>query len=647
MQISGKTAVIGIIGTQGGLASLLAHNLANGWPGRMITRTATALPQRLEQAWGAQVLQDGRTRFRLWAPARKSVAVSLETSGVTLPMSAADDGWFELTTDRAPAGARYWYVFEDGSRAPDPASCFQPNDVQGPSEVIDLGAYPWRDREWRGRSWHEAVVYEMHIGCFTREGTFRAARDKLKHLADLGVTAIEIMPIADFPGTRNWGYDGVFHYAPESSYGRPEDLQALVDTAHELDLMVILDVVYNHFGPEGNYLHSYAPKFFTDRHQTPWGAGINFDGATSAPVRQFFFDNALYWLENFHVDGLRLDAVHAIVDDSAKHMIDELAERVRARLGPRHVHLILENEENEASRLLRDSSSRPIHFTAQWNDDLHHVLHTAATGELAGYYGDYHGDDRKLGRALAEGFAFQGEDMVYRGSPRGEPCAHLSPDAFIAFIQNHDQIGNRAFGERLSEIAPLEALRAVVAVYLLAPQIPMLFMGEEWGASQPFPFFCDFHGELADAVRKGRREEFAKFPEFADPAIRERIPDPQSPDTFMSAKLDWNELEAAANKSWLQWYRRLLGIRKEDIIPRLPRVEGNAGHYEVIGPGAVHVRWAVGDREELQLIANLCHSPLENAPKPKGRVLWQEGERASADGTLSPWSVCWTVGARE
>jgi maltooligosyltrehalose trehalohydrolase len=313
---------------------------------------------------------------------------------------------------------------------------------------------------------------------------------------ELGVTAMEIMPIGDFPGTRNWGYDGVFWYAPESTYGRPEHLQAFVDAAHGHGLMVFLDVVYNHFGPEGNYLGVYAPAFFTERHHTPWGAAINYDGRDSSAVRDFAIENALYWLGEIRFDGLRLDAVHTIRDDSPRHLLDELAERVRGAFPDRQVHLILENEENEARRLGRNAERQPAHYTAQWNDDVHHVLHTAATGEGNAYYADYLGDDRKLGRSLAEGFAFQGERMRCRGNHRGEPSAHLPPDAFIAFIQNHDQVGNRAFGERLVEIAPDPAVRAVAACYLLLPQVPMLFMGEEWGAEQPFPFFCDFHGDL-------------------------------------------------------------------------------------------------------------------------------------------------------
>ncbi len=546
--------------------------------------------------FGAELQADGRVRFRLWAPPHREVQIELD--GETVAMQPVGEGWHELVTDRARAGTRYRFVLPDGLRVPDPASRYQPEDVHGPSEVVDPAAYAWRDAGWSGRPWHEAVVYELHIGAFTPEGTFRAAIGKLDHLVALGVTAIEIMPIGDFPGRRNWGYDGVLPYAPDSSYGRPEDLKALVEAAHARGLMVLLDVVYNHFGPEGAYIHPIAPQTFTDRHKTPWGAAINFDGPDSGPVREFVIHNALYWIEEFHLDGLRLDAVHAILDDSPKHLLEELAERVRAAAPNRHIHLILENEENQAKRLVRRENGEPRWYTAQWNDDVHHVLHVAASGETKGYYADYKGDTEKLGRALAEGFAFQGELMPYRGRPRGAPSADLPPTAFVAFIQNHDQVGNRAFGDRVTDFAPAEAVRAIAAVYLLLPQIPMLFMGEEWGAAQPFPFFCDFGPELADAVRQGRREEFARFPEFQDPAMRERIPDPMAEETFASAKLDWEDIERAPHSGWLDWYRRVLAIRHAEIVPRLTAIRAG-GRYEVLGDGAVLVRWPLGGGETL------------------------------------------------
>jgi malto-oligosyltrehalose trehalohydrolase len=571
---------------------------------------------------GPEIRADGSVRFRLWAPACDRVELLLCGEPAPLAMDRATDGWHEWIAKRARPGTRYRFRLPDGLEVPDPASRYQPEDVHGPSEIVDTASWHWSGTAWHGRPWREAVMYELHLGAFTREGTFRSAIGKLDHLVELGVTAIEIMPIADFPGRRNWGYDGVLPYAPDSSYGRPEDFKALIEAAHARGIMVILDVVYNHFGPNGNYLHAYAPAFFTDRHKTPWGAGINFDGSESRPVRDFFTHNALYWLREYRLDGLRLDAVHAIVDESPTHILREIAERVRVAFPGRHVHLILENEDNQSRWL------RPGLYTAQWNDDVHHVLHTAITGENQGYYVAYRGDTARLGRALAEGFAYQGEMMKYRGRPRGEPSGHLPPDAFIAFLQNHDQIGNRAFGERIGALAPPEAVRAAAAVYLLLPQIPMLFMGEEWNARSPFPFFCDFGPDLADKVREGRRAEFARFPEFQDPVQRERIPDPQADATFGSARVDWEQSRRAVHAEWLDWYRRILACRRQRILPLLDCIA--PGRFEVIAPGAVVVRWGA-----LTLIANLSPEPCAGLPIPSTVPIWQEGEPGG------PWSVAW------
>ena len=602
--------------------------------------TAPAARRTHHMPFGAELLVDGKVRFRLWAPPHRQAQIELD--GETVAMQPAGGGWHELVTDRARAGTRYRFVLPNGLRVPDPASRYQPEDVHGPSEVVDPAAYAWRDADWSGRPWHEAVVYELHIGAFTPEGTFRAAIGKLDHLVALGVTAIEIMPIGDFPGRRNWGYDGVLPYAPDSSYGRPEDLKALVEAAHDRRLMVLLDVVYNHFGPEGAYIHPIAPQTFTDRHKTPWGAAINFDGPDSGPVREFVIHNALYWIEEFHLDGLRLDAVHAILDDSPKHLLEELAERVRAAAPDRHIHLILENEENQADRLMRGENGEPRWYTAQWNDDVHHVLHVAASGETKGYYADYKGDTEKLGRALAEGFAFQGELMPYRGRPRGAPSADLPPTAFVAFIQNHDQVGNRAFGDRMTDFAPAEAVRAIAAVYLLLPQIPMLFMGEEWGAAQPFPFFCDFGPELADAVRNGRREEFARFPEFQDPAMRQRIPDPMAEETFASAKLDWEDIERVPHSGWLDWYRRVLAIRHAEIVPRLTTIRAGGrirGARRRRGPRALAARRR-GD-------AGIGREPGSHADsrgfRPNPAVCSGRRARPAKTALLVPWTVRWSV----
>ena len=591
--------------------------------------------------FGAEVQPEGGVRFRLWAPASSAVSVALEVREKILPLTMLPEGWHELVTREAEPGTRYRFVLPDGTRVPDPASRFQPEDVHGPSEVIDPAAYAWRDVAWRGRAWSEAVLYELHLGTFTEAGTFLAAIEKLDHLVRLGVTAIQIMPVADFAGGRNWGYDGVLLFAPDSSYGRPEDFKALVDAAHARGLMVLLDVVYNHFGPDGNFLSLYAPQTFTSHHKTPWGDAVNYDDEGSANVREFVLHNTLYWLQEFHLDGLRFDAVHQIKDDSPQHLLDAIAERIRSIDFGRPIHLVLENEKNQASRLQRNPQGEPIHYTAQWNDDMHHVLHTAATLEDHAYYHDYAEDTGKLGRALAEGFAFQGERMDCIDCTRGEPSAQLPPGAFVAFMQNHDQIGNRAFGERINAIASPQAVHAIAAIYLLLPQTPMLFMGEEWGSSQPFPFFCDFEGELGELVRKGRREEFASFPEFQDPAQRERIPDPQAESTFLSGKLDWKQAAQDVHAEWIDWYKRILTVRRERIVPLLPRIVGHAGSYAVLGKGAVIVRWKVGPAAGLTLAANLSDDSVQGFPLDSGTTLWHEGP-AQEQGCMRPWSVRWS-----
>jgi malto-oligosyltrehalose trehalohydrolase len=592
--------------------------------------------------WGALVLDDGSVRFRLWAPGCASIELLIEGHEEPLRLHAHADGWHELITQRAEAGSRYRYRLPDGMTVPDPASRFQPDDVQGASEVIDHRSARWRNESWRGRPWHTAVIYELHVGAFTAEGTFAAIVDRLPQLAKLGVTAIQLMPIGDFPGRHNWGYDGVLPYAPDSTYGRPESLKALIDAAHGHGLMVLLDVVYNHFGPEGNYLGMYAPQFFTDRHHTPWGAAINFDGAGARAVRDFVIENALYWLEEYRFDGLRLDAVHHLIDESPTHILEELAAVVRLRCGDRYVHLILENEENEASRLTRDERGTPQQYTAQWNDDLHHVLHTAVSGEGHGYYEEYLGDDRKLARALSEGFAFQGELMRFRESARGEPSAHLPPDAFVAFLQNHDQIGNRAYGERLAAIAPPEALRAASAVYLLLPQVPMVFMGEEWNAPEPFTYFCDFKGALAEAIREGRRKEFAAFPAFRERHSGQPIPDPDDPATFAAAKLDEEHARRPESQAWRDRYRWLLEVRHREIVPRIPLISAGAQSVEHLGPAAVRIIWRVGSAEELVLSANLSAHAIPGVEPVPGRTLWSE-RGDSRPGSLPPWSVQWVM----
>jgi len=564
--------------------------------------------------FGAEVLAGGGVRFRLWAPAAKRVDLVLSTT--SFPMKKSDDGWHEAVEAAAGPGTRYRYRIDGAEMVTDTASRFQPEDAEGPSEVVDPAAFRWDEGGWRGRPWREAVICELHVGCFTPQGTFRGVMEKLQELKSSGYTAIELMPLADFPGRRNWGYDGVLPFAPDSRYGRPEDLKALVQAAHRAGLMVLLDVVYNHFGPKGNFLHRYAPQFFTERHKTPWGAAINFDGAASRWVREFFVHNALYWLEEYRFDGLRFDAVHAIADDSPTHILDEISTRVKREIQGQK-HLVLENDANQARFI------GPGRYTAQWNDDSHHGYHVLATGERDGYYVAYaDAPARHLARCLAEGFAYQGEVSPFSDEPRGEPSAHLPPACFVDFLQNHDQIGNRAFGERLVTLTDEKRLKVLTAIHLLAPSPPLLFMGEEWGCRQPFLYFCDYEGELGEAVRNGRRGEFARFAAFQDPAARERIPDPLAEGTFRQSVLRWEERDEA----WLAYYRELLALRAREIATR----DFGPGRYRMLAERAFEVKW-----DGLVLIANCSDENLKIDSFPRATQLWSNG----APG--EPWTVGW------
>ncbi|HEY5636088.1 MAG TPA: malto-oligosyltrehalose trehalohydrolase [Burkholderiales bacterium] len=584
--------------------------------------------------FGASLQPGGGTRFRLWAPGVAQVDLELEGKAgrARLALDPAPDGWHEVTAEASP-GTRYRFRVGESLAVPDPAARFAPQDVHGPSEVIDPRAYDWRDEGWRGRPWHEAVLYELHVGAFTPEGTFAAARARLPELAALGITAIELMPVADFPGARNWGYDGVLPFAPDASYGRPEDLKALVDDAHALGLMVLLDVVYNHFGPEGNYLHAYCPEFFNPAHHTPWGAAINFDGPDNATVRAYCIHNALYWIGEFRFDGLRLDAVHAIRDDSSPHIVESIAQALREGPGrERAVHLVLENEANQARYLARDAAGRVRCATAQWNDDVHHAWHVLLTGETDGYYADYaEAPLARLGRALAEGFVYQGEPSAFSGGrPRGEPSAGLPPQAFIHFTQTHDQVGNRAMGERLHAQSDPLLEPAALACLLLAPQPPMLFMGEEWAASTPFLFFCDFGPELAEAVTQGRRGEFGRFAAFADPQAQARIPDPNLAATFEASKLKREECQRATHRERLARVAALLALRAKEIVPRLAGM-GGGGRFAVAGD-VLHVHWTLGDASRLHLFANFGRTDAAPRPAPAGARLHLHAARDAGEG---------------
>jgi malto-oligosyltrehalose trehalohydrolase len=600
--------------------------------------------------FGAAVTAEG-VHFRLWAPAAHRVEIGIGDVAQTAHWHALQthaDGWFARMLPEARHATRYRFRIDGEALVPDPVSRYNPGDVHGASEVVDPARFDWDDGNWRGRPWREAIIYEMHIGTFTPGGTFADAIARLDYLADLGVTAIELLPVADFPGGRNWGYDGALLFAPDATYGEPDGLKSLVAAAHRRGLMVLLDVVYNHFGPEGNYLHLYAPQFFTDRHDTPWGAGINFDGANARPVRDFFIHNALYWLEEFHLDGLRLDAADAIADDSTPDILTEIATAVQRGPGrEREIHLVLENDRNEAWRLARDRDGRPRYYSAQWNDDFHHVLHHVLTGERDGYYADYVDDSlRRLGRCLSEGFAYQGECSPWRdGAARGEPSAALPPTAFIAFLQNHDQIGNRACGERLHRLTSIEALRAAVAILLLAPSPPLLFMGEEFAAASPFQFFCDFEPGLATTIVRGRREQLQRFARFGNTQAAIDIPDPAAESTFMRCKLDWPSLSRTPHLQWLAYYRRLLAIRRREIVPLIPDIDADRCSFRIDDDQGLFVNWPLAGGRGLALAANLGGRQALDVPDEVqcGRILFATPGVDEHGPTMPSWSVRFAI----
>ncbi len=544
--------------------------------------------------FGATPRVDATTRFRLWAPSCEHIDLVLPEAAHR--MQPEPGGWHSLTCP-APPGTRYQFALPDGLHVPDPASRLQAPDAHDPSVVVDPTAYEWQHGEWQGRPWHEAVIYELHVGTM---GGFKAIREHLPELRRLGITAIELMPIADFPGGRNWGYDGVLPFAPDTAYGTPDELKALIDAAHGLDMMVMLDVVYNHFGPDGAYLHAYAKPFFRDDIKTPWGAAIDF---RRPEVRDYFIQNALFWLMEYRFDGLRFDAVHAI---SEEDFLVDLAASIRRTVEPdRHVHLVLEHENNRAALLEGPPRFDAPRFDAQWADDLHHCLHVLLTGESEGYYADFQDATALLARCLAEGFAYQGQLAPHLGRPRGEPSAHLPTTAFVVCLQNHDQIGNRALGERLTRLAHPDALRAATALLLLGPFIPMLFMGEEWASTTPFLFFTSHNEDLAKLVREGRRAEFKHFSAFQDEARRAAIPDPNAPSTFEAS------IPEHSNPEQFAFVQRLLTLRREHLTAGLSvcRSEGAT----VLAEGAVRAHWRLAGGPRLTIALNLGAQALDPA----------------------------------
>ncbi len=512
------------------------------------------LPAEAAGRLGAVPDNNGGCTFRVWAPRAQSLELEFAESGKRFDLLAAGEGYFAARLDSVPPGALYWYRFPDGRRRPDPASRSQPRGVHGPSAVVSLD-YRWRDRGWKGCVLEDLVFYELHAGAFTHQGSFDAIHPRLRELRELGITALELMPVAQFPGTRNWGYDGAFPYAVQHSYGGPSALMRLVEAAHRARLAVFLDVVYNHLGPEGNYLSEFGP-YFTEIYKTPWGAALNYDGAESDHVRRYFIANALEWVRDYHLDGLRLDAIHGIVDHSATPFLAELAEAAQQegmRLG-RRVQVIAESNLND-SRVLRSRSSGGLGMDAQWSDDFHHALHTALTGECEGYYADFHGA-ADLPHAIEQGYVYQGQYSIYRRRRHGNSTRGIPPQRFVICAQNHDQVGNRAGGERLSVLVGLEALKLAALAWLAAPQLPLLFMGEEYGEPAPFLYFIE-HGDpgLVEAVRRGRHEEFADF-QWPEP------PDPQSPATFAASRLNWHLRRRSPHRELLAFHRELLRLRR-------------------------------------------------------------------------------------
>jgi maltooligosyltrehalose trehalohydrolase len=574
--------------------------------------------QAKETRVGANRRPDGSWEFRLWAPRARAVSLRFARGqsgqSALLAMEPLADGYHSAIVETLDPGSEYFYQSEPDRDLPDPASRFQPRGVHGPSQLVDLNAFPWTDHGWKGTPLDRTVLYELHVGTYTAEGTFDAVVRHLPELAALGVTTIELMPVAQFPGPRNWGYDGVYLFAPQNTYGGPESLQRLVNAAHHHGLSVALDVVYNHLGPEGNYLNAYGP-YFTDRYHTPWGQAINFDGVGSDQVRRFFIENALYWLQDYHFDALRLDAVHGIYDFGARHFLAELKSAVAElseRLG-RPLHLIAESDLND-SRLLRDPEHGGYAIDAQWSDDFHHSLQTLLTRENLGYYSDFQGIT-PLVATLRDGWYYSGQHSNYRQRRHGNSPRGISPERFVVCSQNHDQVGNRAAGERLTGRVSFEALKLAAGITLLSPFVPMLFMGEEYGETAPFQYFTS-HGdaELVEAVRRGRREEFSAF------GWENSVPDPQDEQTFSRSKLDHSLKEKEPHRTLLRFYQQLIRIRQEHEL-------GKPGPRTVreLGGGALVVMREDEDEDEERsrqwaVVSNFAEFPvILNLPDMVGR----------------------------
>jgi maltooligosyltrehalose trehalohydrolase len=551
---------------------------------------------------GAELAGEG-VLFRTWTTGKKKVStVIFGDDGSVLreiPMERELSGYYSVIDPASSSGTLYKYRLDD-DLVPDIASRFQPQGVHGPSQVVDGHSFHWTDSGWKSPALHELVIYELHVGTFTQEGTFEAIASRFDHLKGVGVNAIELMPIGDFAGDRNWGYDGVSIYAPSRAYGKPDNLRAFVNAAHQAGFSVILDVVYNHLGPDGNYMGLYSEHYFNDSHHTPWGAAFNLDGPDAGPVRSHFAENPLYWVKEFHMDGFRLDATHAIPDDSPKHLIQEIAERVQA-FG---ALVICEDPRNER-KLLLPRDERGYGCDAVWADDFHHVVRVQMTNENEGYMGYFKGSMDELVSTLREGWLFTGE-LQKDGIPRGTRGADIEPEHFVHCISNHDQVGNRAYGERLNQVISPAAYRAASALLLTTPYTPMFFMGQEWAASSPFLYFTDHHDELGKGVTEGRRKEFAEFSEFRDPAKRARIPDPQALATFTNSRLDWTEPHRQPHLETLRLYRDFLRFRKANLTDR------RRGRWQIeqVSPQAIAIRYQREKEGDILIVAQLVANDI-------------------------------------
>ncbi len=578
---------------------------------------------------GASVTSDG-VRYRVWAPKAHDMSVDVEAAGGgrVVPLEATEGGYFEGLDADGRAGDAYGFRIGGGSLLPDPASRGQRDDVHGRSLVVDPATYSWADADWKRPRFRDLVIYELHVGTFTAEGTYRSAIEKLAGLRELGVTAIEIMPVADFPGQRNWGYDGVLIYAPAQTYGSPDDLRALVDVAHAVGLAVILDVVYNHFGPDGNYLSAYGAGYFSKQHPTPWGDGFNFDGPESGPVREFFLGNPGYWMDEFHIDGFRFDATHEIQDSSQTHILAEMTASVHERGG----YAIAEDPRNDVHLLDRKSG---LGFDAVWADDFHHAARVSQTGDQHSYFADFSGSLGEVVRCLGHGWLYSGQLTRVQKVPRGTDSRSVPPEGFVHCLSNHDQTGNRAMGERIGALISPEAYRALSVVLCLNPCTPMLFMDQEWGAGSPFLFFCDHNPTLGRAVTEGRRREFSAFPEFSDPEKRRQIPDPQAIETFVRSKLNWEEIEADGPAALRRLYATCLSLRAEHAAFR---PEGRMG-WEARETNGAGVVWFEEAEGEFLLIFRL-QGQGDVVPVEAGYELVLSSEEARFGGSgQSAWSA--------